>query len=201
MADRIAARRASRAEVDALARELNRLAGGMTLCGDGAESGYEMQHRFLADSFTRQDAEEVSFWCVYGRWLMQLNRDWRDLDRSVVWDAIRPSERQSRRLTLHATFARDIIGNPFRPVDVDPSWLTDTVLALARLADESGDFSIMPILADALQDAGCDDASVLDHCRSSGPHVRGCWALNLVLEWATQQPQDRSRVDGALATT
>ena len=45
----------------------------------------------------------------------------------------------------------------------------------------SRDFSPMPILADALQDAGCDSADILDHCRGSGPHVRGCWVVDLVL--------------------
>jgi hypothetical protein len=46
---------------------------------------------------------------------------------------------------------------------------------------ESRHFSPMPILADALQDAGCDNPDVLDHCRGPGPHVRGCWVVDLVL--------------------
>ena len=77
--------------------------------------------------------------------------------------------------------ARDIFGNPFRPVTFDPSWRTPTVTALARGMYESRDFSAMPILADALQDAGCDNEDVLDHCRGPGPHVRGCWVVDLVL--------------------
>jgi hypothetical protein len=44
------------------------------------------------------------------------------------------------------------------------------------------DFTAMPILADALQDAGCDDADILTHCRGDGPHVRGCWVVDLVLD-------------------
>jgi hypothetical protein len=60
-------------------------------------------------------------------------------------------------------------------------WRTDTVVALVRQMCESGDFSAMPILADALQDAGCDSAEILDHCRGPGPHVRGCWVVDLVL--------------------
>jgi hypothetical protein len=76
---------------------------------------------------------------------------------------------------------RDIFGNPFRPVALDPEWRTSTAVLLARGMYESGDFSPMPILADALQDAGCDSADILDHCRGPGPHVRGCWVVDLVL--------------------
>jgi hypothetical protein len=67
------------------------------------------------------------------------------------------------------------------PVVPDRSWLTTTVVALAQQIDTSGDFSAMPILADALQDAGCDNEEVLGHCRGPGPHVRGCWVVVLVL--------------------
>ncbi|WP_232068387.1 hypothetical protein [Gemmata obscuriglobus] len=76
---------------------------------------------------------------------------------------------------------RDIFGNPFRPVTFSLEWRTETTVALAAQMYESRDFSVMPILADALQDAGCDSADILDHCRGSGPHVRGCWVVDLVL--------------------
>jgi hypothetical protein len=76
---------------------------------------------------------------------------------------------------------RDIIGNPFRPVAFSPSWRTSTVVTLAQQMYESHDFSAMPILADALQDAGCGSTDILDHCRGPGPHVRGCWVVDLVL--------------------
>jgi hypothetical protein len=76
---------------------------------------------------------------------------------------------------------RDIFGNPFRPVTFSPDWRTDTTLSLARQMYESREFGALPILADALQDAGCDSAEILDHCRGSGPHVRGCWVVDLVL--------------------
>jgi hypothetical protein len=81
----------------------------------------------------------------------------------------------------HASLLRDIFGNFFRPVTVDPSWLTSTAVSLAKQMYDARDFSAMPILADALQDAGCDSADVLDHCRGPGPHVRGCWVVDLVL--------------------
>ncbi|VTS03035.1 Uncharacterized protein (Fragment) OS=uncultured bacterium PE=4 SV=1 [Gemmata massiliana] len=77
----------------------------------------------------------------------------------------------------------DLIGpNPFRPISFFPEWQTDTTTSLARGMYESRDFSAMPILADALQDAGCDNTDILNHCRETSlPHVRGCWVVDLVL--------------------
>ena len=70
----------------------------------------------------------------------------------------------------------------FRPVTADPSWRTPTVVALASQMYESRDFGAMPILADAFQDAGCDNTDILDHCRDEKQvHVRGCWVVDLVL--------------------
>jgi len=81
-----------------------------------------------------------------------------------------------------ADLVRDIFGNPFRPVAFDPAWRTDTAVALARQMYDSREFGAMPILADALQDAGCEDEQVLNHCRdATAPHVRGCWVVDLVL--------------------
>jgi hypothetical protein len=76
---------------------------------------------------------------------------------------------------------RDVYGNPFRPVAFDPSWRTSTAVGVARQMYETRDFSGIPILADALQDAGCDSDDVLTHCRGDGVHVRGCWVVDLVL--------------------
>ncbi|MFO0826222.1 MAG: hypothetical protein U0792_24405 [Gemmataceae bacterium] len=67
-------------------------------------------------------------------------------------------------------------------VTFDPKWRSDTALSLARHIYQSRDFAQMPILADALQDAGCDNADILNHLRDpDATHVRGCWALDLVL--------------------
>ncbi|MBP3961028.1 hypothetical protein J8F10_37890 [Gemmata sp. G18] len=75
----------------------------------------------------------------------------------------------------------DIFGNPFHPVSLDPSWLTSTVVALAEGIYQGRTFDRMPILADALQDAGCDNDDILTHCRDVGSHVRGCWVVDLIL--------------------
>jgi hypothetical protein len=93
---------------------------------------------------------------------------------------------ESRYGRPQATLLREIVGNtfghPFRPVLFSPSWRTDTAVALARQMYESRDFSAMPILADALQDAGCDHADILGHCRGTNQvHVWGCWVVDLVL--------------------
>jgi len=77
---------------------------------------------------------------------------------------------------------RDIFGNPFRPGTIYRAWLTTTVTTLASQVYESRDFGAMPILADALQDAGCTSDDILTHCRGDGPHVRGCWVVDLVLD-------------------
>jgi hypothetical protein len=81
-------------------------------------------------------------------------------------------------------YLRDIFDNPFRPVTIDPAWLTWRDGTLPKLAQDIYDeraFDRLPILADALEDAGCDNADILTHCRGPGPHVRGCWVVDLLL--------------------
>jgi hypothetical protein len=83
---------------------------------------------------------------------------------------------------VQTTLLRDIFGNPFRPVAFALEWRTDTAVSLARQMYESRDFGAMPILADALQDAGCDGEDILAHCRDPKQvHVRGCWVVDLIL--------------------
>jgi hypothetical protein len=82
---------------------------------------------------------------------------------------------------LVCAILRDAFGNPFRPAPFNKRWRTDTAITLARTMYDSRDFGAMPILADALQDAGCDSVEILNHCRGDSAHVRGCWAVDLVL--------------------
>ena len=76
---------------------------------------------------------------------------------------------------------RHIFGNPFRPVVFGPAWRTPSVLAVAQTIYAERRFGDLPILADALEEAGCNDPSILTHFRTGGEHVRGCFALDLVL--------------------
>jgi hypothetical protein len=102
---------------------------------------------------------------------------WDDAD-TAAWDQERAAQ---------AVLVRDIFGNPFRPVALDPAWRTRPVLSLAQAAYEDValpggtlDLARLAIFADALEDAGCTDVAILAHCRGPGPHVPGCWLLDLV---------------------
>jgi hypothetical protein len=78
-----------------------------------------------------------------------------------------------------------------------PEWRTDTAVSLAQQMYDARDFTAMPILADALQDAGCDNDDILNHCRRPGVHVRGSWLVDLVLgkEWHQNHPLHRTAVN------
>jgi len=109
--------------------------------------------------------------------------------RRAAWDGERmdwygPAYRAAgeAELAAQADVCRDIFGNPFCPAAFSPEWRTSTAVALASQMYESRDFGAMPILADALQDAGCDNDDILNHCRDAKQvHVRGCWVVDLVL--------------------
>jgi hypothetical protein len=112
----------------------------------------------------------------------------RETDKKVqaldneIWSAGR-GERISRAAVERAAqtdLVRCLVGNPFREVAVDPSWLTSTVVALARGIDVDRAYDRLPILADALEDAGCADANVLSHCRGAHAHTKGCWVIELL---------------------
>ena len=126
------------------------------------------------------------FWWSAGRLAPQVLRAEDDPDtgpRLVLAEAyVLPSEwAKSWDPAAALPLLRCLFGNPFRPVTFSPAWRTATAVSLARRMSEARDFSAMPILADALQDAGCDSDEVLTHCRGPGPHVRGCWIVDLVL--------------------
>jgi hypothetical protein len=81
-----------------------------------------------------------------------------------------------------ADVLRDAFGNPFRPLpSVEEFRRPTTVLGLAKAVYEEGRFADVPVLADALEETGCTDAEILAHLRGPGPHVRGCWVIDLLL--------------------
>jgi hypothetical protein len=79
---------------------------------------------------------------------------------------------------------RDVFGNPFRPTSIEPLWQKWNGSTIPRVAQHIYDdrhFQDLPVLADALEEAGCTNADILDHCRGPGPHIRGCWVVDLIL--------------------
>jgi hypothetical protein len=93
----------------------------------------------------------------------------------------RASDSVKKVINVSYLNVRDVFGNPFRSVTADSNWLTSTVVSLAQGIYDERAFDRLPILADALEDAGCRDDQILGHLRSPGPHVRGCWILDLLL--------------------
>jgi hypothetical protein len=91
---------------------------------------------------------------------------------------------RARERQIQADLVREILGNPFRLEPIDPTWLSANDQAARRLVeeiDETERYGELPILADALEDAGCTSAAILSHCRSDGPHVPGCWVMDALL--------------------
>jgi hypothetical protein len=103
--------------------------------------------------------------------------------RAVAWAGRARPDRIAMQ-AIECNVLRDIFGNPFRLASVTPAWRTwnaRTVIQLAELIYAERAFAHLPILADALEEAGCTDAAILDHCRGGGEHVRGCWVVDLLL--------------------
>lgn len=118
------------------------------------------------------------------RGLYLVVRDGWSQAREVAWEtsslAPRRRERQYQTALLRCITGRLL----FRPILVDPAWLiwkSGTIPTIAKAIYGDKAFGDLSVLADALEDAGCVDADLLAHCRESGPHVRGCWAVDMLL--------------------
>jgi hypothetical protein len=139
-------------------------------------------HQYAARLVVRSLNKKVELWCDNGIGSVELpcwyaSEHLDDWTRMQKWPELKEPENR-----WHACVIRDIFGNPFRSVSVDPAWLTSDAMALAQGIYDERAFDRMPILADALQDAGCTNDDVLNHCRDANRvHVRGCWVVDLLL--------------------
>jgi hypothetical protein len=88
---------------------------------------------------------------------------------------------EEAELRAQAALVRDVFGHPFQSVAIDLAWLTPTVVQFAQRAYDDRASDRLPILADDLEEAGCTNTTILGHCRGPGPHVRGCWVVDLCL--------------------
>jgi hypothetical protein len=129
------------------------------------------------------DAYRAVTWCGSER------MDALGIARSAAWAAAYGSQKPEHvERSAQVQLIADIFGNPFRPINFNPAWRSPTVTSLAQATyDErilpSGELEPhrLVVLADALEEAGCTNADILRHLRSQGPHVRGCWAVDLLL--------------------
>ena len=146
-----------------------RLADASAILHGRALRRYLAALRHRQPSASRDAEVRVAAFCEYGGFSAQL-------EQLVAFGL----DRRALRCRL-AMIARDVTGNPFRSVTFDARWHTPDARALAKVAFQKRDFGVLLILADALEDAGCDARELLDHLRSGSRHGRGCWALDLAL--------------------
>ena len=153
--------------------------GRPVVIGRGLRAAIRLDHL----SLNRRHAEALWDGCrVWVRDLGSRNGTYLNADRRHG-GRVRGPEGSLLRLgdVLHLGGVRLRLATPSR---VEAGWLAwqgGLVVSMARQADESGDFGGLPVLADALEEAGCTDADLLGHLRGPGPHVRGCWAVDLLL--------------------
>jgi hypothetical protein len=143
---------------------------------DGEASGSERRDawaeaKLAIDEFTAKKETEAAHLAAMAR-------------SCVTGPIIREAESEHFPLTDHPAishYLHEVFGNPHRPARFDPRWRSVAAVALATKMYADRDFAAMPILADALEEAGCDNADILAHCRGDGPHVRGCRVVDLLL--------------------
>jgi len=129
------------------------------------------------DQFMFKQADSSAAYCDQAVATEHVPPDEFQFQDTAAWQAARGREEPAQ-----AHLLRDIFGNPFRPVAFDHRWRSESAVSLARTAYETRNFTLLPILADALEEAGCDHLDVLTHCRDpNGIHVRGCWVVDWVL--------------------
>ena len=178
IAERYADELASLDEMLAVSEEV---ADAYLNCPNPAPANTEAPLSFKAESiaiqsarFLTRDIDSFLFDCCRCtelatlRWALLLARP----DEEIAWCS---------RIQWQLLLIKDVVGDPFRPVPLSPAWRSATVVALAQNIYAERAFDRLPILADALEDAGCTNCAILDHCRQPGEHVRGCWVVDLVL--------------------
>jgi hypothetical protein len=148
-----------------------------------ADGGADKRELIAARKASGAALERSGLGGVVGRPYCALGSAWSTTRQSAMTAAIYPLwvfTMGADRL-WQLSLLRCIFGNPFRPASIDSARLSPTVVALAQTMYEERAFDRMPELADALEAAGCHEANILGHCRQAGPHVRGCWVVDVIL--------------------
>jgi hypothetical protein len=137
-------------------------------------------------AFDEMEDHESGAWPTAGRTAEAMNIAAGRLTRAAAGlEEDRPDDDQrAAEQRAQCDLLRCILGNPFSPAAIHPAvlaWRDGSVGKVALAVYDERTFAELPILADALEEAGCTAAAILDHCRGPGPHVRGCWVLDLIL--------------------
>jgi hypothetical protein len=152
-----------------------RYANGAASASELAAANQAMQNRgWFTEAFWTTEADAGS-----GAWAVA-HHIVESASQSMEGDQIAATAKAEELTQIG--WIRDIFGNPFRPAIFDPAWRTAAVLAVSQTMYAERRFADMPILADALEEAGCTSAEILDHCRSGQEHARGCWVVDLILK-------------------
>jgi hypothetical protein len=140
---------------------------------------HRRRYAISADRHQLRAADAAIATCASTDWNAEINamREAAQAVNRTDADCCDPVELQHQAAILRCIFAP----LPFRSITLDRAWLTPTVKTLAAGLYDEWAFYRLPILADALEEADCIDADVLAHCRCEGPHVRGCWVVDLIL--------------------
>ncbi len=150
-------------------------ADGLVSAGQLAKVAQAIEHVWPGNGdFTLESYPQIAALFCAGKGKREL--------RGVAFYAAMGSGRGEKKKQI--TLLHDIFGNPFHATTSDPSWLAwkdGTIPKLAQGIYDDRAFDRLHVLADALEEAGCTDADILAHCRGPGPHVRGCWVVDLLL--------------------
>jgi hypothetical protein len=185
---------ASRLAVEAAERYADGLASREELEGASTAARRAGLSMWMGDGRSPRPLQEAgrevaTFALLAGKLSFRLRGDsWFPAEDAVKFDRSGPARVVPARQEKQVGFLRCVVGNPFRPIFLDPAWLTPAVLNLAQAAYDNRTLpagTLEPArlagLADALEEAGCTEADLLGHLRGPGPHVRGCWAVDLLL--------------------
>jgi hypothetical protein len=169
--------------LDYLQRTGNAISRKLRLLSVGAWYRYKRLSESAVDWAATEAAEQTAE--TMNRFsVREMKRTRQELNFAVASIAGRSLSARKAERAAQAGLVRCVFGNPFHPtLTCNPTWLrwnAGTVVRLAEDIYQDRAFDRLPILADALEDAGCDNADILNHLRQPEEHVRGCWVLDLV---------------------
>jgi hypothetical protein len=125
---------------------------------------------------TYPDSDDPNYRYTNALWEVQ-----NALKKDIEWVYAGENSAEPLDRGIRVDIIRDIFGNPFRSYQLEQGWLAEGVMAVAEYIYQHSVFEHLPILADALEQAGCRTTDIIGHCRQAPFHVKGCWVVELLL--------------------